>query len=107
MDEIDDDVPLPPVHDAVLDDTFVERLFADVGACTELLSVSTKGGAERPAEAQSLSLSLERAQHALATGAVHGVQLRYRHEGREWCDTILRQPAGYRVVRIEAQGPRD
>lgn len=105
MDEIDDDVPLPPVHDAVLDDAFVERLFADVGACTELLSVSTKGGAERRAEA--LPLSLEHAQRALAAGAVHGVQLRYRHEGREWCDTILRQPAGYRVVRIEAQGPRD
>lgn len=105
MDEIDDDAPLPPVHDAVLDDAFVERLFADVGACTELLSVSTKGGSAQRAEA--LSMPLDHAFRQLATGAVHAVQLRYRHEGREWCDTILRQPAGYRVVRIEAQGPRD
>ncbi len=102
MDEIDEDVPLPPVHDAVLDEAFVERLFADVGACTELLSVSTKGGAERRAEA---SVSLDDARRALHAGAIHAVQLRYRHQGHEWCDTILRQPAGYRVVRIEAQGP--
>lgn len=98
--EIGDDVPLPPVQDAVLDAAFVDRLFADVGACTELLSVTTKGGAELRAGGEGTTLA--EAHAALSAGVVLGVQLRYRHEGRAWCDTILRRADGFRVVRIEA-----
>lgn len=98
--EIGDEVPLPEVQDAVLDEAFVARLFADVGACTELRSVTTKGGPELRTDGAGTTLAA--AHEALRAGVVVGVQLRYVHEGRAWCDTILRRPDGFRVVRIEA-----
>ena len=41
------------------------------------------------------------ARDRLKAGDVRGVQLRYRYAGREWTDTVLRVPGGYRLVRME------
>jgi hypothetical protein len=38
----------------------------------------------------------------LKGGEVRGVQVWYRHDGREWTDTILRVSDGYRLVRMAA-----
>jgi len=34
---------------------------------------------------------------------VRGLQLRYRFEEREWCDTLLALDSGVRLIRIERQ----
>ncbi len=93
---------LPPLHDVLLDDDTVTQLFFDVGHAAELLAVSVKSpGARRADEPAAASLAgLDQALRALLEGRVAGVQLRYRHAGEEWWDTLARTPAGVRLIRI-------
>lgn len=37
----------------------------------------------------------------LADASIRGVQIRYRHDGAHWCDTLMPSPAGVRLVRIK------
>lgn len=90
---------LPPVHEGTLDDETLDALFADVAGAATLLAVIVKRG--RSAEPPRSPAALDEARAALHSGAVRAVQLRYRHEGREWWDTISRfAPGRWRVVRI-------
>jgi hypothetical protein len=94
-----DEGALPPVHEGSLDDATLDALFADVAAAATLLAVIVKRG--RAAEPPRSPAALEDARGALRSGAVRAVQLRYRHEGREWWDTISSSaPGRWRVVRI-------
>jgi hypothetical protein len=93
-----EEVPLPDVHEALLDASTERALLTDIEALTELLGVTLKGAptemvTERP-------LSLAEALGAWRAGLARGMQLRYRHDGVEWWDTLLRTPAGTRLVRI-------
>lgn len=89
---------VPSLNEGLLDPETVARLFADVGEHTQLLDVITKGAPGH--RASSTPLSLAEAEAALASGQVRGVQLRYRWEGAEWWDTLLRLPEGFKLVRI-------
>lgn len=95
----DDDAPLPPLQTALLDAVDVDRLLSDIAACGELIEVRVKGAPCERAEAGGSALA--RARMALDGGAL-GVQLRYRHDGREWWDTLVRASGGVRLVRVEA-----
>jgi hypothetical protein len=97
---MDDELLLPELQDALLDAPTVEQLFLDIRHASELLGVSLKGGAEARASELASSDPLAHAQEALRQGSVLGVQLRYRHRGREWWDTLLRVSGGVRLVRI-------
>lgn len=90
---------LPPVHEGSLDEATLDALFRDVAAAATLLAVVVKRG--RAAEPPRSPGALEDARAALRSGAVRAVQLRYRHEGREWWDTISTSaPGRWRLVRI-------
>ena len=93
-----DDEPLPDVHEAMLDEATERSLLTDIEALTELLGVTVKGAATQrvPDRAWTLAEALA----AWRAGAARGLQLRYRHEGLEWWDTLLRTPSGTRLVRI-------
>lgn len=90
---------LPPMQIAVLDAETVDQLFFDIEAAAELVEVVLKGAPEEHASAGPLTLSA--ARDALAARRVLGVQLRYRHAGKEWWDTLMLVPEGVRLVRIE------
>lgn len=95
--------PLPAVHEGQLDDEGLEALFTDVATAATLLAVVVKRG--RTAEPPSVASALEAARAQLRAGAARAVQLRYRHEGREWWDTISPcAPGRWRVVRIAHDG---
>lgn len=89
---------LPALQQTVLDLATVEALFRDLAACTRVHTVRPKyaPGAHAPAE----TLTLEQARVRLFAGLLLGVQIRYAYEGHEWCDTLLRRPAGLTLVRI-------
>ena len=89
---------LPQLQDTLLGREELEALVRDVGACTELLAIQAQGQGGRRGPA--LSLSLAEIPLALNEGEARRVQLRYRHEGQEWWDTLLRTPEGVRLVRI-------
>lgn len=93
------EITLPPLQMAVLDAATLEQLFFDIEHAAELIGVQLKAGPGYAAEADVPTVA--RARELLTTGAVIGVQLRYRARGAVWCDTLMRTPDGVRLVRVE------
>lgn len=91
--------PLPELHDAVLDRATLHQLALDLESCARVLDVRTKGG--RTARADAAPVDLREALAALESGGVFAVQVRYLYEGAEWRDTLMRAPAGVRLVRMQ------
>lgn len=92
-----DRVTFPPMCDAVLDRATVIQLFADLAGCTEVLEVQHKGGARAYAATEAMPLT--EARDRLLAAELRAVQVRYRHDGHEWIDTLLTTPGGIRCVR--------
>lgn len=92
------DVTFPEVFQAELSEAEVRALFADLAACAEVLDVFAKGGPE--ARAVELGGSIAVALEALLSRGVRAVQVRYRHDGGEWRDTITAGADAYRLVRV-------
>lgn len=90
---------LPPLQQATLDRATVTALFADLANCTQVLAVIPRHATRTLVAATTIDLAT--AQAELHAGTLRGVQIRYRHERREWCDTLLPLPDGAaRLVRI-------
>lgn len=88
----------PPICDVLVDAATIDQLFFDIAAAAELIGVTLKArGAQR---ADAAAPELTAAHAALRAGAVGGVQLRYRHAGEEWCDTVISIADGFRLIRI-------
>ena len=92
-----DGPPVPLMTEGTIDAATLRQLWADLLAAAEVLSVREKAGPETYAgsDGPSLSLVLDR----LLTGEARAAQIRYRYDGREWTDTIVSHPPGFRVVR--------
>ena len=90
---------LPFVHDATLDCEQLLVVVADIELGTEVLAVNIKRG--RDAHSDEESVPLRDAVDRLLEGAVAGIQVRYRYQGHEYWDTILRAASGFRIVRID------
>lgn len=93
-----DDPPLPDLQKADLHPDTLRELFRDVAEHTELVSVTLKGVAEQYTDERPVDLG--RAEALLGAGEVRGVQIRYRFDGAQWWDTLMRTPKGVRLVRI-------
>lgn len=94
----DEAAPLPELHEALLDAATEGSLLTDIEALTDLLGVTLKGAPTQMVDDGPLTLA--DALAAWRAGAARGMQLRYRHQGVEWWDTLMRTPAGTRLVRI-------
>lgn len=93
-------IELKDLHAATLQPEEVRQLARDLRAAAERIQVLPKAGAQRYVLPQALSL--EAGVEALVTGELYGLQLRYLHQGQEWWDTLLPDPAqgGFRIVRV-------
>lgn len=86
-----------PTQDVILDDASVAQLLFDIEHAAELMGVALRSlGARR---ASSAAASLADASRALVDRSA-SVQLRYRHAGEEWWDTLIPLPSGVRLIRI-------
>lgn len=92
--------PLPPVHEALLDEATVDQLVGDLLGAATLHAVLVKGGAEALAEGVE-GMTLQAAVGLLREGRVRAVQVRYTHAGRRWTDTLMRVGSAVRLVRME------
>ena len=96
---------LPDLHQADLDESTLRQLFADVTAHTELLEVIPKHSAVGFVPEVS-AITLAEGLELLLAGSVRALQLRYRHAGSVWWDTLMpSSPGHYRVVRIQHDFP--
>ena len=89
---------LPAINEAVLDTATLNQLFEDVSQCTHLIEVIVKHGPR--SQTPDANHSLDDAKRMLEDGSAMGIQLRYSFEGAQWWDTLIRTPAGVRIVRI-------
>jgi hypothetical protein len=93
--------PTTPIQEVLLDEDTVTQLFFDVAHAAELVAVVEKGAGARRAEPPAQSeQALEAARAAFLARRIGAVQLRYRHAGEEWWDTLTHTAAGIRLIRI-------
>ena len=101
---------LPPIHDALLTPPAIDALFGDLELLAEGLEIVVRSPGIRRGAPTNLTLVAARA--ALSAGTVAAMQLRYRFDGAEWCDTLTPTATGARLIRIDvsralAQAQRD
>lgn len=92
------DIELPDLQQADLDEATLADLFRDVELAAELIGVTRKDAPEVRATEEPLTLA--EAHDLLRTGRTRSIQLRYRHDGAQWWDTLTRTPNGVRLVRV-------
>jgi hypothetical protein len=81
----------------VLEEGGVRALFRDLQRSAQVSAVRTKRGLRGRA---GDTVSLEDGVRALLEGDVSGLQILYRFDGQEWCDTLLSDGLGaFRLVR--------
>jgi len=90
---------MPDVREATLDAPALEALLVDIETLTQLLDVQVKAALTTHGEAQPLTA--RGAAERLLSGEVRAVQIRYRYQGREYWDTLLRTQRGVRLVRVD------
>lgn len=99
--------PLPPLQIADLDEAPWCALLDDIESVAELDGVAWKTGPTAYASAPGVSApdggsrtKIAAVRAALASAAPLSLQLRYRFDGRRWCDTLMRSGGNVRLVRI-------
>lgn len=84
-----------PLLVADLDGSDLAALYRDIAVLAEAVSVRIDeggGGARR--------LGLGAAFSAVEDGTAHRMQIRYRFDDQVWCDTLMREGGGVRLVRV-------
>lgn len=101
---MEDDNALPPLREAVLDAEELAALLRDIAAFGTVDEIVVKSGPGRVVE--TMAPALADVEALLATRQVRGVQIRYRHDGAQWWDTLLVVADGVRLVRMRHEfGP--
>lgn len=93
---------LPELTQGLLDAGTVDRYFADLEACAELEGILVKASAQAMVGGQPPT-TLSEARALVHGGTVRGVQIRYRYDGSDWCDTLMPSPQGVRLVRLRQE----
>lgn len=94
---------LAAVYEGELDGATFEDYLADLEELAEVQRILVKESAE--AQSEGAPLSLDQARMLLLTGAVRGVQIRYRHQAVEWIDTLVLGTDVIRLLRVQAAHP--
>lgn len=100
-----DEPPLPDLHQSELDEATLRQLFEDVRAHTELMEVIPKYAASGYVP-EIAAITLAEGLDLLLSSGVRALQLRYRHAGTIWWDTLMPVSNGmFRIVRIQHDFP--
>ena len=101
--EVSDDAckspPLPEVRSSTIDLAEVERLLNDIEACAQITEIIPKQSAQGYAP-ETGTLTLDDARQLLRARTVRGLQIRYRHDGADWWDSLMVVGENFRLVRI-------
>jgi hypothetical protein len=90
---------LPDLQQTALDAATLDALFTDLAAHAQVLSIVPKRAPNTMVEERGITLAV--ARDGLRDGTIRAVQVRYRFDHKEWCDTLLAAPGGAaRLVRI-------
>jgi hypothetical protein len=95
---MNDGQPLPNMQHQVLDDATVARLRDDIAQLTQLLEVKTRDSGTLSSTDPAAAIA--EAFTKLLARQTRGVQVRYRHAGQTWWDTLMPTAAGIRLTRV-------
>ena len=91
-----EEIDLADLQRAVLDESTLDTLLADIAALCVIEAIAFKSGAELYSD--NASRSIDEVKPALERGTA--VQLRYTFRGEGWCDTLLPGMTGTLLVRM-------
>ena len=87
-----------PVLEADLPAPLVAELFAELENAAQIHEIRVQSRRERLSSELARS-RLAELRSALVDGTLSGLQIRYRHDGSDWIDTLLRRPQAIRLIR--------
>jgi hypothetical protein len=90
--------PLPAIWDKLLDATTLDQYFKDLATHAEIISVQEKQSPTEYVQENTMDLSVVREK--MISGTTRAVQIRYRFEEQEWCDTLMCQASGVKLIRM-------
>ena len=90
----------PQLFQSELSPDEVEALFADLKLGAEVTHVQVKMASGMGAADSKMTLT--DAHELLRLGQVAAIQIRYRYEQQDWCDTLMVLPHAVRIVRTKA-----
>ncbi len=97
------DIQLPDLHEAVINAATLHELVRDLTSLTKLLEVIPRAAPGRyvALPASHTPEDLAAARDLLLAGEIRSLQIRYFYQNATWCDTLLAQPEGYKLIRIQ------
>ena len=94
-----DNGPTPELFEGDLDDARLRELFTDLASCAEIRHIRMRGSDA----ATTPTPTLDEARDLLLADRVKAVQIVYRFEDGEWCDTLMRRDDAVRLVRVRQE----
>ena len=91
--------PIPALFEGELDDARLNAYFEELQSVGPV-EVRTKGASREFTVVVPVNLNLDIARTQLLCGEVRMLQLRYRHEGCDWWDTLIAGAVTTRLVRV-------
>lgn len=82
---------LEPLYEATLSPDDLRGLLRDIACDGKDIDIQTRPPGP---------FTIGQLGEALAEGSLSHAQIRYTYRDEPWCDTILTQPTGFRVIRI-------
>lgn len=90
-------IPFPELHEALLTEEQLAELLADIEGSAIVHDAQMRVGH------QQTMPPFPEAAEALRTGVARALQVLYTYAGETWRDTLLRTPAGVKLVRIRVE----
>ncbi|MCA9134013.1 MAG: hypothetical protein KDA45_12690 [Planctomycetales bacterium] len=88
---------LPELLQAHWQSEQVLALFADLSAAAEVEHVQIRS--RGPQGIDDCQGTLAEAQSHFQAGTAQAIQIRYRYAGETWCDTLMPQADGVKIIR--------
>ena len=95
---------LPTLLEGNLDSAQCDELFADIVSNTDVTRVKVRlkrSPGNNTMHDVDRSTKIENARRLLLEGAASMVQIHYRYQQSQWCDTLLAHSTGVRLIRMQ------
>ena len=91
----------PKMYEASWQKQQIEQLFEDLQAGAEIQHVQVRTSDGGPQSDRAVSI--QEAELLFRQGEAKAIQIRYRFENQNWCDTLMVHSDSVRIVRTEMQ----
>ncbi len=91
-------IPIPELWQGYLDHQQLQQYVDDLDSHAAIFSIQIKQSPHQMVASEPANLKASVA--GVEAGEMFAVQLRYGYQGREWCDTLMKQGNTTRLIRV-------